>query len=262
MTCLKIDNISLDLENIPILENISATLNRGEVVGVIGPNGAGKSSLLRCILGLVKMKTGSVFIDEKNVDDLSLKERAQKMAYAAQGAPVHWPLTAEHIVGLGRVPHLNPWQKLSNVDQSIIDEAMEKTDCSSLKGRLVTTLSGGERARVLLARVLATAAPYILADEPVASLDPAHQLQIMEILKSLSKNDNGVLVVLHDLSLALRYCDRIILLNDGKMIAQDTPDVILNDDNLNNIFGIKASRWNDNGQDFLIARPIDNDNIV
>lgn len=257
MNCLKIENISLELGNSLILKNISATLNKGEMVGLIGPNGAGKSSLLRAILGLLPVKNGDILIDNVNINDLNLKERARKLAYAAQGAPVHWPLTAEHVVGLGRIPHLNPWQKLSQEDEKIIEHAMEQTDCAALKERQVTTLSGGERARVLLARVLATSSSYILADEPVASLDPSHQLQVMEILKNLSKKDCGVLVVLHDLNLALRYCDRLILLNDGHMIGQDLPEVILNDYNLANVFGIRASRLTDNDENFLITHQIE-----
>lgn len=256
MSSLEIKNISMDIEKTSILTDISASIKKGEMVGLIGPNGAGKSSLLKCILGLREIKNGTILIDDKNIEDLSLKERAKKLAYAAQGAPVYWPLTVENIVGLGRVPHLNPWQKLTTDDQISIDQAMERTDCASLKGRLVTTLSGGERARVLLARVLATAAPYILADEPVASLDPAHQLQVMNILKNLSRNDNGVLVVMHDLSLALRYCDRIIVLKDGAMVGQDTPEVILSDDMLADVFGIRASRWSDDGENFLTPHHI------
>lgn len=256
MNCLKIENIILELENRIILKDISATIKRGEIVGLIGPNGAGKSSLLRSILGLVKIKNGKILIDSLNIKDLRLKERAKKIAYAAQGAPVHWPLNAENVVALGRVPHLNPWQKLSTLDEEMIENAMVQTDCISLKGRHVTSLSGGERARVLLARVLATAAPYILADEPVASLDPSHQLQVMEILKNLSKNDNGVMVVMHDLSLALRYCDRLILLNDGQIVEQGAPEIVLNDENLADVFGIHAKRWSDNGENYLITHNI------
>ncbi len=256
MNELKIDNISLDLGGAVILKDILATVKRGEIVGLIGPNGAGKSSLLRSILGLVTIKKGSVIIDGDNVEELSLKERARKMAYAAQGSPVHWPLQVEHIVELGRIPHLNPWQKLTKDDHEVITQAMERTDCTHLIGRSITTLSGGERARVLLARVLATNAPYIMADEPVASLDPAHQLQVMEILKALTSSNCGVMVVMHDLSLALRYCDRLILLDKGIMIGQDTPDKILEDENLTEVFGISATRWSDNGEKFLIPHHI------
>lgn len=251
MSGVHIKNIHLELEGETILNDVSVNIQEGETVGLIGPNGAGKSCLLKSILGLLDFKSGKISIDNKNIKDLSLKERARKMAYAAQGAPVYWPLTAETVVGLGRVPHLNPWQKLSADDQFAIEYAMERTDCINLRERLVTTLSGGERARVLLARVLATGAKYILADEPVASLDPSHQLQVMKILSRLSKSGHGILVVLHDLNHALRYCDRIILLDKGKIIGQDTPAKILNDDNLQEIFGISAARWSENGHNFI-----------
>ncbi len=258
MSGLEIKDISLNIDGNKILENISATVQEGETVGLIGPNGAGKSCLLKSTLGLLDIKAGTINIDDKNIAGLDLKDRAKKMAYAAQGAPVYWPLTALTVVGLGRVPHLNPWQKLSNDDEIAIEYAMERTDCLDLKDRLVTTLSGGERARVLLARVLATGAKYILADEPVAALDPSHQLQIMNILSDLSKNGHGVLVVLHDLNHALRYCDRIILLNEGKVVGQDIPEQILNDQNLKNIFGISAARWSENGHQFISPLHIQN----
>ncbi|MDA0707551.1 MAG: ABC transporter ATP-binding protein [Proteobacteria bacterium] len=262
MNGLEVNGISLDIDGAAILNNISCTVKSGEMVGLIGPNGAGKSSLLRSILGLVKIKAGTISLNDRNIADYALKERAKYLTYIAQGAPVHWPLTVEHIVGLGRVPHLNPWQRLNEEDKTIIEQALIKTDSISLRGRLVTTLSGGERARVLLARALATCAPYILADEPVASLDPLHQLQVMKILKDQSSKGDSVLVVLHDLGLALRYCDRIILLHEGEMIGQDTPDRILNDHNLANIFGIRASRWTDDGDDFLIAHHINKNKKV
>lgn len=260
MKQLELQNVSLELNKASILQNISVSLKRGEMVGLIGPNGAGKSSLLKSTLGLIETSNGKVIVDGQELLNLSLKERARKIAYAAQGAPVYWPLTVKKIVALGRVPFLNPWQKLSAEDSLFVENAMQETDCWHLKERVVTTLSGGERARVLLARVLATKAPYVLADEPVASLDPSHQLQVMDILKKLSNSDCGVMVVMHDLSLALRYCDKLILLNEGKLIGQDIPAVILNDDNLENIFSVRASRWQDNNENFLVTHHINKGN--
>lgn len=249
---LEINGLHLELENTAILNNISVDVKQGEIVGLIGPNGAGKSSLLKSILGLIKIKSGKITLDGENIEHLTLKERAKKLAYAAQGAPVYWPLTVGHIVGLGRVPHLNPWQRLTLKDENAIDNALVRTDTIFLKERLVTTLSGGERARVMLARVLATASPYVLADEPVASLDPGHQLEVMKILRDLTDTGTSVIVVMHDLGLALRFCDRLILLNKGELIAQDTPDIILSDQNLASVFGITATRWVDNGKSFLV----------
>ncbi len=252
MTGLQIENISFNISGADILKNISCDLKVGEVVGLIGPNGAGKSSLIRAILGLVKINSGNVKWGGKSLSFVDLKARSHKIAYLAQGAPVHWPLSVEHIVGLGRIPHLNPMQTLGSDDVLAIDEALMRTDCMHLKNRIVTTLSGGERARVLLARVLASKSPFILADEPVASLDPAHQLKVMDILKNHAKDKGGVMVVMHDLNLALRYCDRLILLDDGNLIDQGTPDVILSDENLSNIFEIKASRWSQNEENFIV----------
>ena len=256
MSCLQINNISLDLSGRSILKDITANLNQSEMVGLIGPNGAGKSSLLKSILGLVEIKNGTIQLDQQDITELDLKDRAKQMAYAAQGAPVHWPLSVEHIIGLGRVPHMNPWQKLSEADQEIIDQVMIDTDCKHLKKRSVMTLSGGERARVLLARALATRAPYIFADEPVASLDPAHQLEMMEILRKQTHDNCGVLVVLHDLNLAQRYCDRIILLHNGTLIGQDLPEKILTDQNLADVFSVTASRWSENGNRYLVTQKL------
>ncbi len=252
MTALHIKNIHLTIDDTIILNDISASINRGELVGLIGPNGAGKSSLLKCILGLQKQSSGSVWLDGIDLAQSTIKDKAKRMAYAAQGAPVYWPLRADHIVGLGRLPHLNPWGRLTHDDKNIIQKAIHLADCDHLRDRTVTTLSGGERARVMLARVLAADTPWILADEPTASLDPAHQLDVMNILKSQAQAGKGVLVVLHDLSLALRYCNRLILLNRGKLVGEGPSDVILSDQNLSDVFGIKASRWHDNGKDFLV----------
>ncbi len=251
MNGLLIKNITLSINGFSILQNVSATVQPGEVVGLIGPNGAGKSSLLKSILGLVKFKSGIIEVDGHDLADLRSKDRAKMMAYTAQGAPVHWPLNVERVVALGRIPHLSPWQKLGDIDKTEIKKALDITHCHHLKDRSVTTLSGGERARVLLARTIATGAPYILADEPVASLDPFHQLQVMEILKRHARLRGAVLVVLHDLGLAARYCDRLILLHEGRLINQDTPDHILNAQNMANVFRVAASRWTEGQNHFL-----------
>jgi len=256
MTMLSVKNILLTIGEANILKGVSAELRRGELVGLIGPNGAGKSSLLKAILGLVSVTDGAVSLDGEQLADMAITDRAKLVSYAAQGAPVHWPLLVEHVVGLGRMPHLNPWQKLTVSDEKAIAAAITATDCMHLKGRTVTSLSGGERARVLMARVLAADTPYILADEPVASLDPAHQLDVMEILKTQALSGKGVMVVLHDLALAARYCDRIIMLDGGKQIGQDTPEVMLSDEHLAKVFGVRAVRVSDGDDQFLVIQPL------
>ncbi len=252
MSGLIFDDISVSLERRTILEDVSFTVQPGEVVGLIGANGAGKSTVIRSALGLVAVDGGNIHVGGMDVSELTARELARKLAYVPQGAPVHWPLTSERLVGLGRTPHLNPWQELGEEDSAIIEHVMRQTDCWHLKERLVTSLSGGERARVMLARTMAVGAPYLLADEPTVSLDPLHQLQVMDIMKAEAKRGTGVLIVLHDLSFALRYCDKLVLLHDHKVLGSGSPTDVLTDANLEKAFQVKVSRWAENGDHFLV----------
>jgi len=252
MNQLRAENIVVSIKKTPILHGVNVEVPAGKIVGLIGPNGAGKSTLIRALLGLLPLGDGRVTLDGEDFKNLSLRDRASRIAYAPQGAPVHWPLTVDHLVGLGRIPHLSPWRKLSDADQHAIEQAMVLTDTTHLQSRIATTLSGGERARVMLARALAVEAPYLLADEPVASLDPFHQLQVMDILRQQAADGAGVMVVLHDLSLAMRYCDEIIILLNGLVLASGTPSDVLTDDNLRTAFSIRASRWQDGDTDLLL----------
>jgi iron complex transport system ATP-binding protein len=254
-------DISLKLGDKLVLDGATLAVVPGEIIGLIGPNGAGKTSLLKVILGLHETQGGGISLDGIDLNTLSLKERAKRLAYAAQGAEVHWPLCVERIVGLGRLPHLTPWQTLGVADQSAIELALEKTDCLDLKDRVVTTLSGGERARVLLARALASGAEYLLVDEPTASLDPYHQLEVMSILKNHAHSgaETGIgatIVVLHDLGLAHRFCDKLALLDKGKLVGFDTPENILTAENLSDVFDISAARWHQGDDTFIV--PIKN----
>lgn len=252
MNSLNIKNITVIIDGHDILNNVSFNLPRGQLVGLIGPNGAGKSILLKSILGFIDNAEGQVFLDDKNLSDLSLKERGQKISYAAQGAPVYWPLNVDHLVSLGRIPHLSPWQSLSDKDKNIINDAMKKTDVLHLAQRNITSLSGGERARVMLARTIVSNSDYLLADEPIEALDPYHQIKIMEILKKLATNNHGIFVVLHDLNMAQKYCDQLILLKNGKIISQGKPHDVLTDKNLEDAYQIKVKRFKEGDQTFLI----------
>lgn len=248
---LEARDIHVTIKDNVILKGASLTVPKGKLIGLIGPNGAGKSTLLRAILGLLDIQSGTISLDSEEMSDWTLKERAKKISYAAQGAPVHWPLDVEHIISLGRIPHLDPWQKISDTDKDLIHQAMIKTDTLHLSDRLVTTLSGGERACVMLARAIVSEADYLCADEPIASLDPYHQLQVMDILKGLAKDGHGVLIVLHDLTLAQRYCDELILLNQGEVLSNGPVAQVLTEENLEKAYHIKASSWQENGDSFL-----------
>ncbi len=251
MSGLKLDKVSVALGGTPILGDVSFDIKPGEMVGLIGPNGAGKSTALRAILGLVEAG-GDITLEGTSVKGMNAKERARQIAYVPQGAPVHWPLTAERTVALGRIPHLTPWQDMSAVDNAAIEQAMRQTDCWEFRDRLVTTLSGGERARVLLARTIAVGAGYMLADEPTASLDPEHQLQVMDVLRAEAGRGVGVVIVMHDLSLAMRSCDKLVLLHGGRVLATGAPTEVLTDEHVATAFNVKMAKWNDGTSDYLV----------
>jgi iron complex transport system ATP-binding protein len=224
---LRADTIALSYRDVPVLREVSLALGRGETVGLIGPNGAGKTTLMRIMAGVQAADAGAVTLDGSALSEHPASRRARLLAYLPQGAPAHWPLLVERVVELGRIPHRGWWQALAAADREAIDRALAATDAGRLRDRIVTTLSGGERARVMLARVFATEPGFILADEPVASLDPFHQLQVMDTLRAHASDGGGVLVVLHDLNLAARYCDRLVALDRGQVVCEGKPREVL-----------------------------------
>lgn len=242
---LNTTDICLKLDGKPVLHKVNVQLQEGEFVGLIGPNGAGKTSLLRILAGLLRADSGKVYMrgDDHSLRDLTKVpslERAKKMAYLAQQEPPAWPLMVEHLVGLGRAPWHQPMGRKSAADQQAIERALHLTELEHVRQRPVTSLSGGELQRCLLARVFAGEPNIILADEPIAALDPYHQLHMMELLQAHATQSGGVVAALHDLGLAARYCQRLILLNDGQVIADGEPARVLTEKNLREVYGISA----------------------
>jgi iron complex transport system ATP-binding protein len=236
---LAVENLSVALGGKMILNKMSLRLDRPGLVGLIGPNGAGKTTLLRAVSALLPF-SGAIELDGASIVAKSAKQRARLIAYLAQGAQAHWPLSVKRLVALGRLPHLEPFRSLSQRDEAAIERAMRLADIESFAERNVLTLSGGERARVFLARALAVEAPLLLVDEPVASLDPYHQLGIMEVLKAYAIEGRTVIAVLHDLSLASRFCDRQLLLDKGRLHADGRPETVLTDDNMRSVYRVTA----------------------
>jgi len=218
----------------------STALEPGQLTGIIGPNGAGKSTLIRALLGLVRADGGEVSIDGTPIARLDRKEVARRVAYLPQGQTLHWPLMVERLVALGRMPHLGPLSRLSAEDDAQVDAALARADVLHLKGRIATELSGGERARVLLARALAVGAPALIADEPLAALDPGHQIDVMDLLKAEARAGSLVVTVLHDLGMAARYCDRLLLMDKGCLVADGQPMDVLTEQRLAEVYGISA----------------------
>jgi iron complex transport system ATP-binding protein len=235
---LEVADVSVSLSGKSILRNLSLTVQAGEVVAVVGPNGAGKTTLLRAALGLLTA-SGAIKVLGTPVRKLSLGERARRIAYLPQGHVFHWPLAVAEIVALGRLPR-GAGADLSEADRAAVARAIKATGVQEFADRPVTTLSGGERARVALARVLATEAPLILADEPTASLDPRYQLAVMEILRRHAEAGGAVVAVVHDLALAARSADRIVVLDRGRIVADGAPRAVLSAERLSEVFGVVA----------------------
>jgi iron complex transport system ATP-binding protein len=240
MVTIRLDDFSVALGRRNVVHDISATLDPGKLTGIIGPNGAGKSSLLRAMLGLVPASGGAALVDGEAVAKMARGAVARKIAYLPQGQTLHWPLTVERLVALGRLPHLAPMSSLSPTDLTAIEHAMERANVTGLRHRNATHLSGGERARVLLARALAVEAPALVVDEPLVSLDPGHQIDVMELLRREARSGSLVVAVLHDLTMAARYCDRLLLMNGGRLVADGAPMDVLTAENLASVYGIRA----------------------
>ena len=240
MVTIRALDLSVRLGRHPAVSGVSAALEPGQLVGIIGPNGAGKSTLIRALLGLVRADGGAVSIDDTPIASLPRKDVARRVAYLPQGQTLHWPLMVERLVALGRMPHLGPLSRLSPEDEAMIDAALARADVLHLKGRIATELSGGERARVLLARALAVGAPALIADEPLAALDPGHQLDVMDLLKGEARAGSLVVTVLHDLGMAARYCDRLLLMDKGRLVADGKPMEVLTEQRLAEVYGISA----------------------
>ena len=234
--------LSVTLAGRLVLNDVTLALSSGHLVALVGPNGAGKTTLLRALAGLMP-SVGAVEIGGAALSSLSLRDRARRFAYLPQGHIVHWPLPARDIVALGRYPHgaTDP-ARLTPKDTEAVVRAMQATDVVEFSERSVTELSGGERSRVALARVLAVEAPVILADEPTASLDPRHQFDVMKSLRASADKGVLVIVVTHDLGLAARFADTVLVLSDGRLVSQGTPAEALSEKIMGDVFRISAYR--------------------
>jgi iron complex transport system ATP-binding protein len=238
MSTLEVQQLSFRHGARAVLKSIQLSLATDQLTAVLGPNGAGKSTLLGCIAGLLKPQAGTVLLDGMNIRDMPAKERARQLAFLPQLPEIAWPIDVETLVELGRTPYLGFASDAEN--HAAVARAMQLTATSQWAHRPITELSGGERARVLLARVFATQSRWILADEPFAGLDPAHQFEAAELLRAHAREGRGVLLTIHDLSLAARIADRIVLLNDGKIVADGAPETTLTPAALRQVYGVET----------------------
>ena len=250
-SALQLASVGVSLAGREIVRDVEIALQPGKLIAIVGPNGAGKTTLLRAMAGLTAV-TGRITFDGGNLVQMSRNERARKIAYLPQGHQVHWPLTARNIVSLGRYPHgLADPDRLDGAHATAVAKAMERTQTKEFADMPIMSLSGGERARVMLARVLAVEAKLLLADEPTASLDPRFQITVMKDLLAESRAGALVIVVTHDIWLASRLADEMVLMDKGRVVAQGAPQDVLSDTRLAEIYGISVRRMESDGETLL-----------
>ena len=250
---LGVSSLSLSLGGRTVLDAVNASFAAGRVTAILGPNGAGKSSLMACLAGLRAPGSGTISLGGIDRRDIAARDLARRIGFLPQSAEVHWDVDVETLVALGRFPWRGRWGE-TPADTAAITAAMTATDIDHLRGRIVNTLSGGERGRVLLARVLAGTPEWLLADEPLASLDPAHQLDVLDCLRGIAARGAGVVVVLHDLNQAARVADDVMLLQGGRVVAFGPPEAVLTPDLIAVTYGVAAHIGvTPDGRRFIVA---------
>ena len=249
MTLLSVKDLSVSLKGRDVLRDVTFDIGPGEFGGLIGPNGAGKTTLMRAALGLLPF-TGTC-----SLAALSENARARQAAWMPQAREIAWPVTVETVVTLGRTPHLKSIQNPADHDRKAVDTALDRMELGDMRHRDATQLSGGEQARVLIARALAQETPLLLADEPIAGLDPAHQISTMQTFAALARSGKSSLVSLHDLGLAARHCTRLILLGGKGLVADGPPQDVLTSRRLADVFGVTA--WFQETPSGMVFQPLD-----
>jgi len=232
---LAVERLGVTIGSAALLDGVDAAIAPGRVTAIVGPNGAGKSTLLACLAGLRTPDRGQALLDGQPLASLGATARARRIGYLPQDAPLHWNIAVRALIALGRFPH---GDARSDLGRLAIDRALTKLDLHPFADRLAATLSGGERARAMLARVLAGEPDWILADEPLAALDIAHRYALMAHLRAVAARGVGVLLVAHDIALAAAYADDALLLHGGRLVAAGPVTDVLTPDRLGPVFGV------------------------
>jgi len=237
---IALDQLSFAYNGVPTLNDINLEVNGGEVLAVVGPNGSGKTTLLKLVSGLLKPKSGAVYLDGAKLESLSPRELARKLGALEQEHQTEFEFTARELVSWGRIPHSSRFQKINVEDEEAVDNALQVTGLTGLSLRSINELSGGERQRVFLAMALAQEPEILLLDEPTAHLDMRYQIEILDLVRKLATCGLAVIVAIHDLNLAARVADRMAFLNSGSLEAHGPPDQLLCSDLIERIWGLKT----------------------
>jgi len=239
---LEVRDLTVAYGTLVALRQVSLSLAAGELLGLVGPNGSGKSTLIRAITRLVRPLGGDIRLDGKGLDSLSQREMARWAAVVPQNPHLPDAFTVLEVALMGRTPHLGLLQSEGRADLAAVRRALEQTDTWQLASRRMGELSGGERQRVVVARALAQETPLLLLDEPTAHLDMGHQAAVLDLVRQLCRREGkGVLVAIHDLSLAGQYCDRLVMLNEGHIVGEGEPEEVLSPELLASVYGTRVS---------------------
>lgn len=246
---LDVDGIEFAYESTSVLDGVTLSVERGELLGVIGPNGSGKSTLLQCLNRLLEPDDGSIYVDGDDLESLSRDEVARQVGYVPQRETRMFSSTVYDTILLGRKPHVN-W-RASQQDRAVVESIIEQLDLESLALRSLDELSGGQRQKVLIGRALAQEASVLLLDEPTSSLDVRHQLEVLDLVANQIEDGMAGVLAIHDLNLAIRYCDSLALLCENEIVAAGPPD-ILTGDLIGDVYGVEATVTEHEGRPLVI----------
>lgn len=242
---LRVESLSFAYGKRTILSDVSFALDQGQWLTIVGPNGAGKTTLLRCLLGLLRPERGEVTVAGRSLAAMSPRDIARLMALLPQQAEMPFGFSVREIVAMGRTPHLGRFQPMTTQDHELVDQALRDTETTDLADRPVTALSGGETQRVFLARAFAQNTPLLILDEPTTNLDLFHERTLLDQVHARQQKDTAILAVLHDLNLAARYSDLILVLSAGRVVAIGPPQTILTTERIQSVFRVETKIWQD-----------------
>jgi len=238
---IAVDGVSVTLGGESILDDVSFEVSQGSLVGLVGPNGAGKTTVIKTINGLCDPDDGWVRIDGDRVSALSARAVSQRVATVPQDTSLGFDFPVRDVVSMGRTPHRSRFERESVADRAAVERALRRTRITEFADRPIGSVSGGERQRVVLARALCQDTPGLLLDEPTASLDIGHGVRILGLVRDLVSEGMTALAAIHDLDLAARFCDELVLLSDGEILATGTPDVVLTEPHLEEAFDVRVA---------------------
>ena len=255
---ISVHNLEFNYNGTPVLKNVTSYIEKGDFVALVGPNGSGKSTLIKCLNGILKAKRGSIMIEDRKIDSILASELAKQMAYVPQNEYKKPVFTVFDMVLLGRKPYFN-WKPGKN-DIDVTHQILKTLHLESIAMKEVNKLSGGQQQTVIIARALAQEPEILLLDEPTANLDIKHQIEVLELLKSLSQKGMTIIVALHDINMAIRYTNKLMMLKEGKIFASGGMDIIT-DENIEALYDVKVNIFKQ-GENIFILPFGNNQDIV